>query len=128
MFKTKTGSVGKKNLCFVLCMPIFDRLELEMNEVRYASTHAKCPDSVQIPEDGVLAPHSSSSTPLRISSGQVKKVILRLLQAHPESLTGGTKSQELSNISNRKSFLDEERELKGFCCLLTDVLECFKKQ
>ena len=56
---------------------------------------AKCPDSVQIPEDGVLAPHSSSSTPLRTSSGQVKKVILRLLQAHPESLTGGTKSHQV---------------------------------
>ena len=66
---------------------------------------AKCPDSVQIPDDGVSAPHSSQG------------IILRLMQAHPESLTGGTGSHQ-----------DEERELKGFCCLLTDVLECFKKQ
>lgn len=51
-----------------------------MNEVRYASILiAKCPDSVQIPEDGVSAPHSSSSTPLLISSGQeVKEVISRV--------------------------------------------------
>ena len=74
---------------------------------------AKCPNSAssRLPIHHLLRHWNTS--------GQVKKVILRLLQAHPESLTGGTGSHQ-----------DEERELKGFAAYLQMFwrLECFKMQ
>ena len=71
---------------------------------------AKCPDSVQIPDDGVVSSDDRDKAAASRYSGQ--GIILRLMQAHPESLTGGTGSHQ-----------DEERELKGFAAYLT--YKCF---